>query len=85
MPVDAIVRVSFQTNVQANQAANNALVGHTQNATGPGPFERVGTAAYACSNAADAAVGASIASLGQALQQHATTVDFVSISLIRRT
>ncbi len=84
MPVDAIVRVSFQTNVRANQAANSALVGHTQNATGPGPFQRHGTAAYSCSNVAEAAAGAAISQLGQAVQQFASDLDFVSISLVRR-
>ena len=84
MAVDAIVRVSFQTNVQANQAANSALVGHTQNAQGTGPFTRVGTAAYGCNGANDVDVTASLAALGAALAQFATYVDFVSISLVRR-
>jgi hypothetical protein len=84
MAVDAIVRVSFQTNVPANQAANTALVGHAQNAQGPGPFTRVGTAAYSCNAGADADVMAALAALGQALAAHAATVDFVSVSLVRR-
>lgn len=84
MPTDSIVRVSFESEPRANQAANNALVGHAQNATGSGPFERVATAVYTCSNAADASVGASIAQLGQALQQWAHVLDFVSISMVRR-
>jgi hypothetical protein len=84
MPVDSIIRVSFQTNPQANQAANTALVGHTQNASGPGPFARVGTAAYSCSNAPELAVGSAIAQLGNALKDFASDLDFVSISLVRR-
>ena len=84
MPVDSIVRVSFQSNTRANQAANSALVGHAQNATGTGPFTRHGTAAYSCSSTSEAAVGASIAQLGQAIQQFSSDLDFVSVSLVRR-
>ena len=84
MAVDAIVRVSFQTNIPANQAANSALVGHTQNANGPGPFVRVGTAAYSCHAGADVEVLSALAALGQALAANAATVDFVSVSLVRR-
>lgn len=85
MAIDAIVRVSFQTHVPANQAANRALVGDPQAATGTGPFERVGTAAYACTNQPDRAVGNAIADLGSALQQFADKVDFVSVTLVRRS
>ena len=84
MPVDAIVRVSFQSSSAANQSANNALIGHTQNKTGPGPFTRVSTACYACSDANEAAVAASLASLGQALTVHAAVIDYVSISMVKR-
>ena len=85
MPVDAIVRVSFQTNVPANQAVNNALVGHPTKATGTGPFQRVGTAAYACSNAPENPVLGALAAVSQALQQHAAVLDFFSVSFVRRT
>ena len=84
MAVDAIVRVSFQTNIPANQAANYALVGHTQNTNGPGPFVRVGTAAFSCNAGSDADVMNALAALGQALAAHSATVDFVSVSLVRR-
>ncbi len=84
MAVDAIVRVSFQSNVLANQAANNAMVGHAQAATGGGPFERVGTAAYSCSNADELQVAQALAQLGQALVMHAPDIDFVGVTLVRR-
>ena len=83
MPIDAIVRVSFQANVNANQAANQALVGHVQNANGPGPFARVGTALYAVRDGADNVVGNSLADLGMALSQFSAHIDFVSISMYR--
>ena len=83
MAIDAIIRVSFQSSTQANQAANNALVGHTQNSTGSGPFERVGTAVYSCVNANDAAVAQALADLGSALVTYNTNIDFVAITLIR--
>ncbi len=83
MAIDAIIRVSFESDVNANQAANKALVGHTQNPKGPGPFERVGTALYQCSVASDHDVGLALRDLGAALQQFSTTVDFVSISMLR--
>lgn len=84
MPVDAIVRLSFQSNTSANQAANQALVGHTQNSAGPGPFVRVGTAAYSVNGGNETAVGQALADLGKALSDFATDLDFVSISLLRR-
>jgi hypothetical protein len=83
MPVDAIVRVSFQSSTPANQAANSALVGHAQNATGHGPFAKVNTACYTCSDANEVAVAAALAQLGQALVNYAAVIDFVSISLVR--
>jgi len=85
MAVDAIVRVSFQSNVQANQAANMALVGHVQNSRGVGPFVRVGTAVFSCSNAAELPVATSLATLGEALRTYAESIDFVSITMARRT
>ena len=83
MAIDAIVRVSFQSSVQANQAANNALVGHTQDATGSGPFSRVGTAAYTCHGAQELPVAQALASLGQALVTHASAIDYVNVSVVR--
>ena len=84
MSIDAIIRVSFESSVYAIQAVNRALVGHSQNPTDGGPFEKVGTAVYMCTGASEQDVGASLAQLGTALQQYASTVDFVSISLVRR-
>jgi hypothetical protein len=84
MAVDAIVRVSFQANVRANQAVNLALVGNTQDAQGTGPFVKPGTAAYSCNSGDDAAVMQALAELGEALAKFAADVDFVSISVIRR-
>ena len=84
MPIDAIVRVSFQTSVTANQAANTALVGHAKNATGSGPFSRIGTAVYSCSNAGELPVALALAALGQTLSTHATSIDFVSITMARK-
>jgi hypothetical protein len=83
MAVNAIIRVSFQTNVTANQAVNSALVGHPQNATGTGPFTRVGTAAYSVTGGGDAAVGGALATLGAELSTHAASLDFLSVSLVR--
>lgn len=85
MPIDAVVRVSFQTSVYANQAVNSALVGHAQDKSGKGPFTRTGTALYQCINEPDNAVGASLAQLGQALQSHSAKIDYASITVIRHT
>ena len=81
MPVDAIVRVSFQSNIEANQAANEALVGTVQGNQGARPFTKVGTAAYTCSNAPSQEVGQSISDLGDTLNNYANDIDFVSVSL----
>jgi hypothetical protein len=83
MSVSSIVRVSFQTNVTANQAVNSALVGHTQNAQGPGPFTKVGTAAYTVTAGNDSAVAAALADLGKAIASNAADLDFLSVSLVR--
>ena len=63
MAIDAIVRASFQTHVKGNQAVNKALVGHTQDPTGTGPFERVNTQVFVASARPDADVHAALASL----------------------
>jgi hypothetical protein len=84
MAVDAIVRVSFDTNASANQAANKALVGHAQNARATGPFERIGTAAYSCSNASDLAVAQALGLLSAAVIQYSGSVDSIAITFVRR-
>ena len=83
MAINSIVRVSFQSNVHANQSANNALVGHTQNSTGSGPYERVGTAVYSCCGATELSVAQALAGLGQTLSTYAADMDFVSITVVR--
>lgn len=84
MAVDAIVRVSFETDTPANQAANKALVGHAQEWIATGLFQKVGTAAYACSNAKEVDVAHALAELGKALLRYADSIDFVAISVARR-
>ncbi len=84
MAVDSIVRVSFQSVVEANQAANSALVGVNQGNVGPRPYEKIGTALYSCSNADEQDVANSLADLGHALATYAPTIDFVSITVARR-
>lgn len=84
MAVDGIIRVSFQSNTPANQAANKALVGQTQGNIGSGPFAKIGTAVYTCSNAHPIAVAQSLADLGEVLLEFADTLDFVSISIAKR-
>lgn len=85
MPVDAIVRFSFQTNSGANQAANRALTGDPAPAPGTGaPFQKAGTAAYTCHNGIEAHIGKALADFGQALQQYAGEIDFVSVTVARR-
>jgi hypothetical protein len=77
MAVDAIVRVSFQSNSAAHKAAHHALVG-------AGPFTKTNTAVYACNQEPDADVARALAGLGQTLVTYAPDVDFVSITLVRR-
>lgn len=84
MAIDAIVRVSFQTNTAANQAANSALVGHAQNPTGPGPFARVNTAVYSAQAKPDADVVQALAALMMVVGQPGAALDFLSISLTTR-
>lgn len=83
MPVDAIVRVSFQSSVAANRATHAALTGVPQG-HGTGPFVKVNTAVYECIGGDEAAVVSALATLGQTLITHALVVDFVSISLTRQ-
>lgn len=84
MSIDAIVRVSFQTNPSANQAANQALVGHAQNAQGTGPFERVNTAVYSAHSKPDADVLQALSTLMTVISQPNVALDFLSVSLTRR-
>src|SRR5258706_13359529 len=84
MPIDASIRVSFQSNTQANQAANQALVGHPQNKSGNRPFVKVGTALYTCRDAAESDVAESIALLGSVLSNFPRSIDSVWVSIVRK-
>jgi hypothetical protein len=84
MPIDAIVRVSFQSNSNAIQATRIALVGDATNTTGPGPFKREGTAAFLCSEANEAKVAKAMSDFTQVLAQYALSIDFISITILRR-
>ena len=84
MAVDAIVRLSFQSNPSANQAANKALVGNAQEASGSGTFQRVGTAAYSCSSQDDGKVALSVFEPGKAILEYHEDLDFLSISYVRK-
>jgi hypothetical protein len=77
----AIVRTSFQTDSTANQEVHDALVGTPQ--SGPGPFRRVNTAVYLATGEPDNAVLRALADLVSVLDQHHSTVDFLSVSLTR--
>lgn len=85
MPFDAIIKVSFNSDVRANQAVNKALVGHPQNTSGPGPFSRVGTAAYSCRDASDSDVALALVELSNALLNSHQVLDSVSVQLVRHT
>ena len=84
MPIDSIVRVSFQTQVEANRAVNLALVGHPQDKRGPGPYERIGTAVYSCSGADELKIALAVSTLFVALTEHADKMDFVSITMAHK-
>jgi hypothetical protein len=76
MAVDAIVRVSFESDSLAHGDVRKALEWE-------GPFHKVNTAVYECLAAPDADVIAALAALGAALTRHATTIDFLSVTLTR--
>ena len=80
MSINSIVRVSFQSNINANQAVNKALVGHAQNSSGPGPYKRVGTAVFVCDSDHDGEVANAFAKLNQTITQFHDSIDFMSIS-----
>lgn len=84
MPVDAIVRVSFQSNVKANQEVNLALVGHRQEPAGSGPFQRVNTALFECIEKPEIAVATALRDLGNTVLNHAEVLDFMSVTVVRR-
>ena len=84
MAVDAIIRVSFQSDPQANQDVNEALVGHKQEATGQRPFERVNTAVYSCVGAADQSVEDALKAFVRAIGWHRHSLDFLSVTLTKR-
>lgn len=81
--IDAIVRVSFQSDSTANQEASRTLTGD-RFGNGPGPF-RTGpnTALYHCPAGADAAVLDSLRDFLAAMRNKANVVDYISITLIR--
>ena len=84
MPIDAVVRVSFNSDVKANPAVNEALVGRKQGDIGSGPSFKLGTAFYSCADQADADVAKAIAALGRALIGHAHSLYHCFLSMVRR-
>jgi hypothetical protein len=83
MAIDAIIRVSFQSDTPANQDVNEALVGHKQEATGPNPFRRVNTAVYSCTNGDDDSVKNALTGFVKAIGRHTYSLDFLSVSLTK--
>lgn len=84
MAINAIVRASFQSVVQANQAVNKALVGHQGEPTGTGPFERVNTQVFVASAKPDADVHAALTALMSAISTHSGSLDYLSVTMTRR-
>ena len=60
---------------------SEALVGRPQE---PGPFERVDGSAFICNAKPDVEVTRALAALARALDTHATVVDYVSITFVRK-
>jgi hypothetical protein len=83
-PVDAVVRVSFQSKVKANHAVNLALVGHRQHESATGPFERIGTALYFCRERTQKDVAVALKQLGAALVNEGA-IDCISITIFKHT
>lgn len=82
MKPHAIVRVSFQSNVQANQGTNRALVGHAQDASGSGPFDRSGTGCYITSGQSKAGdVLIAIRDAVEAAIQNLSDLDYLSVTV----
>ncbi len=84
MVIDAVVRVSFQSETEANQAVNNALVGHPQDATGNGPFTKEGTALYRCTGTEDDDFKKALSQLVQAVNSHIYALDHVFLYITRQ-
>lgn len=82
--IDAVVRVSFQSEPKGNQAANEALTGDAMG-KGTTPFVKRGknTALYHCQAGADQDVLAAVSTLMEKLKAFATKLDYVSITVIR--
>jgi hypothetical protein len=84
MPIDAVIRVSFDGEPpQTYQAVNRVLVGNAQDDIGPGLFVRPGTHLFHCPSGDATAVAANLAELVDVIRTHATSVDFLSITLVR--
>ena len=84
MAIDCLIRVSFQSDANANQGVNEALVGDKQAAVGSGPFQRVNTAVYRAVAGVDADVIAALNDFVAQLTNHSGVIDFVGMSLTRR-
>lgn len=82
--IDAIVRVSFQSEPTANQSANEALTGDKM-AGGSGPFikRKESTALFHCPAGDDAEVLEALNRLVAALKHYSSVTGFVSITLVR--
>lgn len=92
MPIDAVVRVSFQASdatkaqaVQALQAVREALTGRKQDGPGPdpGPFTKPGTGLYRCADGQESAVMKSLQGLTAIIRMNADILDHVFVYATR--
>lgn len=83
MPVDALVRVSFNADANANNKARYALTG-TINSTDPeAPFQKVGTAAFSANDADEKSVAEALQKLSKVLVEHHNTIDSLALTLVK--
>ena len=77
----AIITISFQSKVAANQAMHEALTGVKQGHSGPGPFRKPGTACYTAVGADKTAILIAIQKAVAAAMEHADALDSILISM----
>lgn len=85
MSVDALVQVSFNSKSNANNGARMSLTGTTVVGGTEAPFEKIGTAAFSARNQKDSDIAKAITSLAQVVATHSADLDFLSITVMRRT
>lgn len=80
---DSIVKISFESDATANNAARTALTGGITPSYSR-PFTHVGTGSYSAQSVGGSDLADAMTRLAKVLDTHSSSIDSVSIQIVKR-